>query len=190
MTYTLPKNITGWTWNHAKQNYWRVAAFYDFDDLVQDGLMVCYKCLSEYGVPGIEIDAPNFMALVKSSFYNHIGDLLRKNRGVVEITIHAGDLSSVLSESDALDRVAIPDDVSEHDFAMLLADLPEHLRAVVELFLKDDTAKQLRKSLRVRLGQPSETMSDRLVKMAGFPTYLDFETELRAFLWEREAETI
>lgn len=184
-TKVLPRGVTGWVYNHARSNYWRLASWYELDDLIQDGLMIAYKCVAKYGFPGEDLDEPHFMRLVQIAFFNHIAQLLRVSRAVDEQTKLA-DLSTVNSETDALERLAEAEYVSEQDYAVLIDELPAHLRRVVMLFMSDEGAKAVRRPLRKR-HKNDETMSDRLAKLAGFPSYLDFETELRAYLWEREA---
>jgi len=181
--YQLPYSVVGWIKNHAAKNYWRVAAHYDLEDLVQDGLMCAYKCKARYGVSGVDIDAPHFMALVKTSFHNHIGDLLRRRR-VVDDSTKIADLSSApgATEESILDRL-ITADVSMAELAGVIRDLPAMLRRVVMVYVKHPD--KIRRKFRQHLSGP-ETMPQRLSRLTGFPEDKDFETELRASLWERD----
>lgn len=178
----LPAPVVGWIHNHAAKNFWRVAEWYELDDLISDGMMLAYKCRERYGEPGVDLDPPHFMALVKSSFHNHIGDMLRRSRGVDDSTKIA-DLEAGRSEADIVDHLGC--DAGSQDLAMLVHDLPDYLRRVVEFYLSDDP-RRLWSALRSRLGGANESLSERLHKLTGFPEDLDFETELRSFLWERE----
>lgn len=187
----LPKAVVGWIYNHARKNYWRVAAWYEVDDLIQDGLMIAYKCRERYG---LEIDPPHFMQLVKVSFHNHIGDLLRRMRAVDD-GIKFGDLvrnrnrsgDDPESEQDVCDRLIEPQQ-PDIDYKLLISEMPEYLRKVIDCYLS--SPEKLRRSLRVRLNGPDETWQERLAKLTGFPIEKDFETELRAYLWERELDLV
>ncbi len=178
----LPAAVVGWVHNHAAKNFWRMAKWYELDDLIADGMMIAYKCRERYGVAGVDLDHKHFMALVKSSFHNHIGDMLRRSRGVDDGTKIA-DLEANRSEADIMDRLGC--DAGDQDLAVLIHDLPEYLRRVVVFYLSDDP-RRLWATLRSRLDGVNETLSERLHKLTGFPADLDFETELRSFLWERE----
>lgn len=178
----LPKSVVGWIFNHARKNFWRVSSWYEIDDLIQDGIVCAYKCLDRYGRPGIDIDEPHFMRLVQTTFFNHIAEMLRHSRAIDEINIQ--DISMERNESDILDGILGNTSVSEQDFTVLIKELPDKLRRVVELLLTDDGAKELRRSLRVRFGGENETFSDRLYKLTGFPKNEDFESELRSYIWE------
>lgn len=187
--HPIPCQVIGWIANHARSNFWRVAPFYELDDLIADGVLLAYKCYTKYGIPGLEIDHAHYMTLVKRSFHNHIGDLLRKQRELhgMTKTIRFGDILPDKTEAEFLETVSEQDLVSDHDFVMMLSELPVHLRKVVDLFFSDEGAKKLRKPLRVRFGADDETLSERLGRLAGFPADMDFETELRAWIADRQA---
>jgi hypothetical protein len=172
----LPKSVVGWVVNHATKNFWRVADWYELDDLIQDGLLVAYKCRERYGEPGKDLDPPHFMALVKTSFYRHIGDLLRVSRAEQAVTDRIGDVAGESSETIFLDREAQPAEGGQ-DFLALLTDMPESLRKAVTLFFS-------KKGPRVHLEGVDESEASWLKRLADFPLRHDFETELRAYLWE------
>ena len=179
--YGLPQPVVGWIYNHSRKNYWRLAAWYEVEDLIQDGLMIAYKARERYGS---DLDPPHYMRLVQSMFRNHIGDLLRRMRGFDDRTKLA-DLAGGGTEERAIDQLAEPTE-HEGDFSRLVAELPVALRKAVHFYLKGDVAK-LRRSLRVRLDKPDETEGERFERLTGFPQRKDFETELRAYLWKNNA---
>ncbi len=185
-TLQLPSSVVGWIYNHSRKNYWRLASWYEVDDLIQDGLMFGYKCLNRYGVPGIDIDPPHFMRLVQTSFRNHIGELIRnKYKRGDDVTVGLADLRRDKTEEQILELVSQPAECLQ-DFAVLIAELPEQLRKAVMLFFSDKGARQLR---RVKLNS-DETVAEKLAKATGFPIDKDFEEELRSYIWERDAELI
>lgn len=174
----LPRPVVGWIYNHAGRNFWRIAAWYELDDLINDGLAIAYKCQVRYGVSGESIDPPHFMSLVKRAFHNHIGDLLRSSRPEGESVVHLGDAAGQLTETEFLDR-SLPPEVPAHEIAALVDRMPETLRRAVRLYL--DAPEKLRG----RTTLDGADNSDRqLRKYTGFPRRFDFETELRAYLWE------
>lgn len=177
----LPAPVVGWIYNHATKNFWRVASWYELDDLVQDGLMKAYGCLERYGIPGVDIDPPHFMALVKSAFHNHIGDLLRHSRPEQELTSHVGDMAADNeTEGGYLDRASEPESPAQ-ELAAFISGMPEALRRAVLLYL--NTPEKLRPR-RVHLEDDTTFEAKILQRLAGFPKRFDFETELRAYIWE------
>ena len=180
-SYGLPRPVVGWIHNHAVKNYWRVANWCELDDLIQDGLLVAYKCLRRYGEPGKNIDPPHFMALVKTAFYRHITEILRRSRAEQEHVVKVADAAGSASESSFLDRVAGVVDL-DPDTAAMIARMPAPLRRAVEFYVGH--AEQIRG--RVFMDDSGDTDAQKLHKLTGFPLRFDFETELRAYLWEHE----
>ncbi len=178
----LPPSVVGWIYNHARKNYWRMASWYEIDDLIQDGLVCAYKCLDRYGP---DLDPPHFMRLVQRTFYNHIGELLRSSR-IIDDSTKIADLGRDLDESMVLDRITVPEE-GDQEFYLLIKELPDTLKKVVELYM-NSPEKLLR--LRSKLNGANETLKERLYKLTGFDQNKDFETELRDYLWEREVGLI
>jgi hypothetical protein len=175
----LPEGIVGWIYNYSRQNYWRVAGWIEIDDLMQEGLLAAYRCRERYG----DVEPAHFMRLVQRTFMNRITDLVRVSLGFDDSTKLA-DITPERSETDTIDRLAEPVEALQ-EFAMLLAELPVHLRNAVELLINDPV--QFRKALRIKFdGTGDNTMSKRLARLIGWPEHLDFETELRSYLWQRQ----
>lgn len=166
----LPPAVIGWIKNHAARNHWRMAGWYDLDDLVQDGVMVAYKCRERYGT---ELDPPHFMALVKKAFFSHIGQLLRDGRPEHAVTDRIGDLSGERTEASFLDSVASEDPMQE--FRVLLAEMPKSLRNAASLILQG-------RRPRAHLDGRDETEAEWLERLAGLPRRHDFAEELRKYL--------
>lgn len=178
----LPEAVVGWIYNYASESYKRLPPnWIAVDDLIHDGLVAAFKCQQRYGT---ELDPPHFMRLVQVTFRNHITDLLR-------ITLGFNDSANIMdvknnrerTETDILDRVAEPAD-SLQELALLISEMPIHLRDAVELLISDP--KAFRRALRVKFDGTGETLSKRLAKLIDWPEHLDFETELRSYLWRRQ----
>src|SRR3974390_506351 len=88
----LDRAMRGWIINHAKRQYWRVAAWYDLADLIQDGFLCYYKCKARYtnltflNHPLPE-DKRRFMSLVQRAFANHITNLANRRTETPELAI-------------------------------------------------------------------------------------------------------
>jgi hypothetical protein len=183
--YELPKSIVGWITNHAKKNYWRMADWIELDDLIRDGIMIAYKCRQRYVSDEITVESAHFMSLVKTSYYNHIGELLRYSRAIE--TCYIADMGKgEETHADTADRLgcAVEPDA---EFYMLISEMPEYLRKAVLLYFDDDAVKKLRRERVMKRGRKAESFPEKLARLCGFPKDKDFETELRAYLWEREA---
>lgn len=61
----------------AVNNLWRVASWYELDDLIQDAAFVFFKLKARY--PRV-VDRPHLMALFTISLRNHINGLSEANR--------------------------------------------------------------------------------------------------------------
>jgi len=173
---SLPEAVRRWVYRHALDNFWRLEAaglrHYEQDDLIQDGLDCAYKCLARYG----DVDPPHLMSLVQRTFYRHIGALLRPARAMPRQAVtETQSLDSLMQKSGYTDRM--------DEFGLLIAELPEYLRtAVVALFRNPEQFRVLR----ARLDGDDETLSERLHAVCGFDKSLNFEVELRAWLWLRD----
>jgi DNA-directed RNA polymerase specialized sigma subunit, sigma24 homolog len=176
-TPELNDSIIGWIYNEAYRNLWRVNKWYDFEDLVQDGLIIALKCRTRYG----DIDPANFTAMVKTSFKNHIIGLQRHKSYVMETSIaELAELKHV-SEEKALDSISEPV-LPDQEIACVLSELPEPVKAVLRLFLSSDNLRKLRLPLRVTLNG-RETTAKRLNRLAGWPEKKDFASELEKLLF-------
>lgn len=110
---SLPQNVyldaglRGFILNTAKREYWRVAELCDLADLVQDGVMIAWKCHSRYVAPRTDLtgskgDRRWFQALVKTSYMNHIASLSTKHKGVSVKS--ASEFLTDDSDDDILER--------------------------------------------------------------------------------------
>jgi hypothetical protein len=163
--------LIGWIYNESYRNLWKVQ-WCDFDDLVQDGLVIALKCRERYP----DASPAHLTALVKTSFRNHIVDLQRKtNRD--EIRVAELDSLDFVSEEQAFDTLRHPE-FPDQEFARTLSELPEPIKAVLRLFLSEESLRKLRLPLRETLTD-SETPAKRLKRLAGWPEEKDFASELQ-----------
>lgn len=166
--------IIGWIYNESFRNLWKIQ-WYDFEDLVQDGLIIALKCRERYP----DVEPAHFMALVKTSFRNHIVDLQRK----IGTELRVADLEEIefVSETQAFDMLRGAE-LPEQEFACTLNELPEPIKAVLQLFLSPENLRRLRLPLRETLTD-NETPAKRLKRLAGWPEDKDFASELEKRLF-------
>lgn len=173
----LNDSIIGWIYNESYRQLWKVNRWCDFEDLVQDGLVLALKCRQRYGT---ELDPPHFLALLKTAFYHHIVDLQRRSGVGTEFRVPELD-ETFNSEQDAfvsLRGAEFPD----QEFACALSELPEPIKAVLRLFLSQDNLRRLQLPLRATLND-TETPAKRLKRLAGWPEDQDFASELEKHLF-------
>lgn len=172
-----PAVVIAWITKHSRENLWKVAAWYDFEDLVHDGLMIALHCRQKLGP---DVLPAQYVAYVKRAFSNHIVSLIRQ-KSVGEV--HWMDLrlrkkdTPVETEAKAMDMVTFehcPQEVST-----TLSRLPENIRKVLTLLSTEEGRKRFYAPLRRRLNGPDETEAERLFQLVGWPKELSFEEELR-----------
>ena len=79
----LDAGMKGWIVNTAKKEFWKVAEWYEFQDLVQDGYLCYYKCRKRlHGRLLVKTPTKDqrreVQAYVKTAFLNHISTLATK----------------------------------------------------------------------------------------------------------------
>lgn len=150
------QSLRGWIFNHARQNYWRVASWMSLDDLVQDGFLCFAKCARRYTFLTVKNhplpeDRKQFMALVQSAFANHITNLANRRTATKdEITF-----SQLVAEDQVDDDLSymLPSQPEEATLGALLAQAPSEIKALFELLARDGSsaAGYLRTRLRKRV---------------------------------------
>lgn len=147
----MDKAARGWLFRECREHYWRIAKWYEFDDLVQDGAMVHAKIVARY--PDVT-DAPHRMALFKRAFKNHVHDLAKKRtRSVVEIL--ETTLGIRLHEIEDVPHFQHP------DTSPTIATLPGPLQGVLYAVRQFDPVH------RRRADRSRETTNERLCRYAG-----------------------
>lgn len=174
----LDEGLRRWIYRTARQNHWRVASWYELDDLIQDGFMCYQKCAVKYARllrkrKPQKSDRRNFMALVKVSYERHIHDLANKRRKQKEVAI-----SSLLPKDKeySLDVVfeRLGGTTEQTDFLLRLNELPPKVRNVLVEALQDvlkgkqPKVKELNKRLNAALGSKNSVdMVSRIYKHFG-----------------------
>ncbi len=146
----MDRSMSGWIHNTARQNYWRVAKWYDLSDLIQDGYLAFAKCRSRYGhrfgTPPTKEERKWFMALVQTTFCNHIYDLATARSRGSETT------EAWLSEGQAQQLADVPatDIATDVEVGSVLTTLTAELSQLVLALINDPSARHRRTRLRTR----------------------------------------
>lgn len=186
-TPKLSPSMLGWIRKHTAENYWRVAGWYEFDDLLQDGYLAAHKCLLRYP----DVEDKHLMALIKTSFYRVITDLLRQKYPdtyyqvpLMSMKNKRGRGREATSETEVLEWLGSNNllDMPVAEFNVFISQLPEWVQKTLALLSTPEGVKKLYR-YRVKLDGPTETFEDRLRKLTGMPANVqDFEAELIAYL--------
>lgn len=203
----MEQTVYGWIIKTARKNIWRVNAWYDLEDLIQDGVMWYYMTEKRYSKT--VKSRSHMMALFKTSFQNYIHDLANPKRQRTPNEVTFSDLDGGgdgdLSVEDLVDiraYRAFSIGVASVDVGIVLVDAPERVRAALELLLSDEGAKKLRsayrvrganqvnndkveraRSVRVRVLCVRETLNERLCRLLGYdPKTVNITKEIREYL--------
>lgn len=74
----LDRPLVRWIYSTARKHYWRVAHWYELEDLIQDGMLIYSKCHQRYAK--VAANQQHFMALVQTAFMRHITTLARARK--------------------------------------------------------------------------------------------------------------
>lgn len=146
----------GWATKYARKNYWRVANYLEFEDLIADARLAFYYVLEHY--PGAK-EEKHIMALFKRVYYCRIEDRAKRH----------------------IEEQAITDRDYEHlhfrELHQKVAEGPPELRIVVEKLQDPKVLKQLTNPIyRRQLGRRRETRRDRLQRVLGV---IDIDTAVQ-----------
>ena len=173
----MDRGARAWLVVVAADNYWRVAAWLELDDLIQEGHLVWAKIVKKYEVePGRVRSRGHLMRLFRSAYINRIHDLAKiKTRNGVEVLAADFDECGV----DAFPCSAV-------DLDRLVAEAPAMLkRLLLRLLSSDADGRALRSRYRVAADGTRETLNMRFCRLAGVnPASVDLVGALRAYLTE------
>lgn len=157
-----------WLLKTAKTNYWRVAAWIDLEDLIQDGYMLWISTRRRYTSA---IFLPHVMRLFQVTYINHIHDLARENSRLLEYTFSQFD-------DQAAWAITNLEACEFSELLRLMAEAPGHLKSIlVALHVKDRALRS-----RVRTNGVRSTLNERLAHtINASPSELPSK-KLRAFL--------
>lgn len=158
-----------WLIKTARKNLWRVADYYDLDDLIQDGLIVWARVVKKY--PRAK-DKPHLMALFMRSYTNHI-NTLSKSRTRERDAVKAMIDTSLIIEP-------ITDDGFGH-LAAKIATAPPAIQNLLRALATEHGSKVLNAVYRQRRDGSRETRQERLCRMAMVPNGTDLAALARSY---------
>lgn len=195
----LDGGLHGWIHNTARKNYRRVAG-YTFNDMVQEGYLVFWKCKSRYvgkgtvtargvlmrALPEIpdEQSRKHFMSLVQRALSNRIQDLVAKQPVGRELPI--ADMlpyeQRPNDDVDLLDKL-LPSEDEVASVTDLIRTAPREVLQLLDLLISDlCDARPRRRFGKGRL-KTRETNARYWGRLLGLPLGVDVEAELeRHFL--------
>lgn len=127
--HRLDKGIKGWIIKTAKKNHWRVRAWGDLEDLIQEGWWCYARCHRKY--PGV--NQAHFMALVKVSFIHHIHFLALKASRRPDSILGKNSYQDVDQALEAL-LAPVPE---EQTFVTLMGQLPAEIKQLLVILIND-----------------------------------------------------
>jgi hypothetical protein len=134
----LDAGVKGWIFNTARANYWRVASWYELEDLIQDGYLCFAKCRARFKTDRVDLPAEEmrtFMGYLERAFLNHITDLANKRTSTPESPV--ADLPEDKQLESWADRVA---ELPEGNLAVLLANAPTEIKEMLQQILVEGIA--------------------------------------------------
>jgi hypothetical protein len=172
-----------WLYKTARDHFWRVQRWYDLNDLIQDGFIHYWRVTRKYP----EAERPQIMSLFKVTYINHIHDLA-KNRSKIDECLVLDQPGSreegmALSEADAFDTIR-NDEGSEAETAVLIANAPAAVKAVLTVLASQSGRRKVRSPYRFLRGTPSfarETNNQKWSRLTGLPEGTDFEGIFRDY---------
>ena len=157
----IDDGVRGWIFKTAMKNYWRMASWYDFEDLIQDGFLHFYRVRERY--KDVK-DKPHLMRLFQTCYRNHIHDLANKRTRTPE-HLFVDLITPDSSEYDVLDRLkGIEEEIGP--LLVLLRQAPSEVREVLELFLTDSGLCKL-SGPTLRFDNARETFNAKLCRLLG-----------------------
>ena len=131
----LDAGMRGFIVNKARKEFWRVNAWYDFDDLVQDGYLCYAKCRARYR--NTVTDKPHFMALVQTAFHNHIMTLAGKHRLAKKESALSSLTSETRDEAAVLHSSPFASTSEMASLSLLISQAPAEFKQLIQLLVGD-----------------------------------------------------
>lgn len=168
----------GWTVKTARRNYWRVARWYDLDDLIQDGFMQYYRIAGKYSHV---TERRHLMAIFKLTYMSWITDLANKRTREPEEITSCVLMPGAADDTPLWDKL-VTGEPEQASLRLVLAEAPAPVRAVLSILATEEGRARLRSPYRIRrVGR--ETLNERLCRIAGYdPTTINLVSWVRNYL--------
>lgn len=152
--------LEGWTMKFIKANFWRFAAHYEFEDLVQEAWIKFLYVKEKY--PRV-VEPEHFMSLYKTSLRNHFHDLAFAYKGEKDLICLAVDSDE--EYSDILN--GLPGGEPNNGMLnIILSEAPREVRELVRVLCTD--ASRFCQSKKRRNSSGRETTNEFLCRVMGY----------------------
>jgi len=174
----MDQGALGWMIRTARKNHWRVSAYIDLDDLMQDGYFYWLRIGSRY--PDVK-DQPLRMRLFQTAFNNHLTNLAtRRTRQPNFLPLMVQQLEEEAGRTPEHELIELPPTTiaySDHGICRNL------VRRAIEALGSDAGAAAWRAPYDRRADGTRETTNERLCRIVGVdPTQINMLAVLRAAL--------
>ena len=170
MTQFMDEGARRWLYKYANIQYWRVADWIDFDDLIQDGYAAYCETLVRYPQA---TERAHIMRLFQLVFRSTIEDRVRANTKQVD------DARSDLVEIFDGEAILIPDMSGLH---ALIIKAPQEIKEALALLLDEKSREELTKPFVKQPNGRRETLNERWCRLLGKDSNsIDVVTELRMY---------
>lgn len=170
MTDFMDAGARNWLFKHAKKSHWRVAAWIEFDDLVQCGYVEYCEVLHRYPQA---TEPAHRMRLFQLCFRSKIEDLVRAN------TKQLDDARSDIVEVFDGDAILTPDFST---LQALLIKAPKEIKAALELMTNEQSREELIKPFVRYDNGRRETLNERFCRLLGYDAKrVDVVTQMRSY---------
>ena len=151
----MDEGARNWLFKYSKKNYWRVAAWIDFDDLIQDGYVEYCEVLKRYPQA---TERSHIMRLFQLCFRSKIEDLVRANTKQVD------DARSDIVEIYEGPMMLVPD---FSNLQALLIKAPKIIADALALMADERARAELAKPFTRYDNGRRETLNDRFCRLLG-----------------------
>lgn len=158
-----------WLYKYAKRNYWRVAAWIDFDDLVQDGYNAYYETRMRYPKA---VEPAHIQSLFQLVFRSKIEDLVRAN--TKQIDTARSDIVEIYEPTQVLKT-------NVADFNAMIVKAPDIIKQAI-LLITERANEVLAKPFTTDSRGHRETLNERLCSFLKLdPKDVDIVSDMRAY---------
>jgi DNA-directed RNA polymerase specialized sigma24 family protein len=165
----MDESAERWMYKYAWANYWRVASWYDIDDLIQDGFMCWWIVSRRYTAA---TDMAHLMSLFKTTFVNHVHTLANTRSKQPDLPV-ADCLAADETETTFIER----HDTGAEDLRGIVHAAPAVRNAINALLSK---AHKLRGPTRRHSNGKRQTTNDKLCTLAGCnSSMIDLVSEIK-----------
>jgi DNA-directed RNA polymerase specialized sigma24 family protein len=163
MTMNIPemnKKAVGWIIKQIRKDLWKVSKWYDYEDLLQDGLLTILECYKRYP----HYDEPHMINIIKLVYHQHIVHLIRRKltgvqtpatkdkielrskcpeislESIQESPLNDSEEFSISNDFRTIERYLLQD--SEQELKICLRRIPDALYSAIEPLLDPDSDKR------------------------------------------------